>query len=99
MRLTAALPGVVALVLLAIPAAAGAHLRSGTVAVDYRVSVLNPDTAAYSAQIFQSDRALSVTVKPGHVVVLLGYLGEPVFRLDAVGLGLNAASPTAVVDW
>jgi hypothetical protein len=74
---------------------AGAHLRSGTVAVDYRASVLDPDTDAYSAQIFQSDRALSLTVRPGHSVVLLGYLGEPVFRLGVAGLWVNAASPTA----
>jgi hypothetical protein len=30
-------------------------------------------------------------------LVLLGYLGEPVFRLDRAGLWVNAASPTAVV--
>jgi len=29
--------------------------------VDNRASVLHPDTAAHSAQIFQSDRALSMT--------------------------------------
>jgi hypothetical protein len=82
---------------LAAPPPADAHLRSGTVAVDYRASVLSSRTAAYSAQIFQSDRALSLTINPGHVVVLVGYLGEPVFRLDAAGLWINAASPTAVV--
>jgi hypothetical protein len=76
-------------------APAGAHLRSGTVAVDYRASVDHPHTDAYSAQIFQSDRALSLTVRPGHSVVLLGYLGEPVFRLGVAGLWVNAASPTA----
>jgi hypothetical protein len=83
--------------LLAGPDAASAHLRSGTVAVDYRTSVRPADTAAYSARTFQSDRALGVTVNPGHAVTLLGYLGEPVFRLDAVGLWVNAASPTPVV--
>jgi hypothetical protein len=88
---------VTVLVLLATPAAASAHLRSGTVAVDYRATVTTADTAAYTAQIFQSDRALSMTIKPGHSVVLVGYLGEPVFRLDDAGLSVNAASPTAVV--
>ncbi len=96
-RLRTLLPGLVALAILASPAAASAHLRSGTVAVDYRASVSPADTSAYSAQIFQSDRALSITVKPGHAVVLVGYLGEPVFRLDTVGLWVNAASPTAIV--
>jgi hypothetical protein len=87
---------VVALAVLAVPGAASAHLRSGTIAVDYTASVLRPVTAAYSAQIYASDHGLTLTVKPGHVVVMLGYLGEPVFRLDRDGLWINVASPTAV---
>jgi hypothetical protein len=90
-------PSVLGLALLAVPAPASAHLRSGTVAVDYRASVANPRTPAYSAQIFQSDRALGLTAKLGHVVVLIGYLGEPALRLDRAGMWVNAASPTAVV--
>jgi hypothetical protein len=90
--------GVVALACLAAPAVAGAHLRSGTVAVDYSATVHRPETSAYSAQILQSDHAISLRLKRGHAVVLLGYLGEPVFRLDAAGLWLNAASPTAAGD-
>jgi hypothetical protein len=82
---------------LAIPGAAQAHLRSGTVAVDYRVTVSSPNTAAYAVRIFQSDHGLSLTVRPGHVVAMNGYLGEPVFRLNPTGLWVNAASPTAVV--
>jgi hypothetical protein len=87
-----------ALACLATPSTAGAHLRSGTVAVDYQASVRRPETPAYTSQIFQSDRALGLTVKPGHTVVLLGYLGEPVFRLDDAGLWLNQNSPTAAAD-
>jgi hypothetical protein len=87
--------GVVVLVCLAGSPTASAHLRSGTVAVDYQASILRPVTASYSAQIYQSDHGLTLTRKPGHVVVMLGYLGEPVFRLDAAGLWVNAASPTA----
>ena len=97
-RVRAVLLGVVVLAALALAPSAGAHLRSGTVAIDYRARVFDSSTSAYSAQIFQSDRALGVTLKPGHVVMLVGYLGEPVFRLDASGLSVNAASPTAVVD-
>ncbi len=93
-----ALAGVVAAAVLGIPAAAGAHLRTGTVAVDYRAAVLTPDTPAYAVRIYQSDRGLSLTLRPGHVVVALGYLGEPMFRLDASGLWVNAASPTAAVS-
>src|SRR5579872_2489064 len=80
----------------AAPPAASAHLRSGTLAVDYRVSLSDASTPAYEARIFQSDHGLTLTVRPGHVVVLTGYLGEPVFRLDGHGLSINAASPTAV---
>ncbi len=74
---------------------ASAHLRSGTVAVDYRASVSAPLTRAYSAQIYQSDHGLSLTLRAGHSVVVLGYLGEPVMRLDGAGLWVNDASPTA----
>jgi hypothetical protein len=74
---------------------ASAHLRSGTVAVDYRASVAHPVTHAYTARIYQSDHGLSLTVRRGHVVVVLGYLREPVLRLDRRGLSVNAASPTA----
>ena len=88
----------VMLACLATPVTAGAHLRAGTVAVDYQASVRHPDTPADTTQIFQSDRALGITVKPGHTVVLLGYLGEPVFRLDDAGLWLNQTSPTAAAD-
>jgi hypothetical protein len=82
---------------LAIPASAQAHLRSGTVAVDYRATVSSPHTAAYTVRIYQSDHGLNLALRPGHVVAMSGYLGEPVFRLDRLGLWVNAASPTAVV--
>ena len=78
------------------PATASAHLRSGTVAVDYLAGVTAPNAPAYGAVIYQSDHGLSLTIKPGHTVTLLGYLGEPVFRLDRAGLAVNVASPTAV---
>lgn len=87
----------VAIAFLTVAPAAGAHLRSGTVAVDYRATVRTPDTRAYVAGIYQSDRGLNLALKRGHAVVMRGYLGEPVFRLDARGLWVNAASPTAVV--
>jgi hypothetical protein len=87
---------VAALVFGVTPATASAHLRSGTVAVDYRASVIAPNTSAYAAVIYQSDHGLSLTIKPGHTVTVLGYLGEPAFRLDRAGLSVNVASPTAV---
>ena len=88
------LVGAVTSALLA-PAVAGAHLRAGTVAVDYRASVAAPAEAGFTARIYQSDRALSISVKPGHSIVVLGYLGEPFLRLDDAGVTVNAASATA----
>jgi hypothetical protein len=82
----------------ALPAVASAHLRSGTVAVDYQATLLRPSTAAYAARIFQSDRALSLTLRRGHTVTVLGYIGEPMLRLDGAGLSVNAASLTAVSE-
>jgi len=95
LRLTAA---TVVLASLAAPSVSSAHLRSGTVAVDYKASVLTPSGGAYKAQIFQSDRALSLMVRRGHDVIVLGYLSEPMLRLDGAGLSINAASPTAVAE-
>jgi hypothetical protein len=89
------LSAAVAAVCLVTAAPAAAHLRSGTVAVDYRATVVHPVTRAYSAQIYQSDHGLSLTLTAGHAVTVLGYLGEPVIRLDDAGLSVNAASPTA----
>jgi hypothetical protein len=90
-----ALAAAVAAACLVTAAPAAAHLRSGTVAVDYRATVAHPVTRAYSAQIYQSDHGLSLTLTPGHSVTVLGYLGEPLIRLDDAGLSVNAASPTA----
>jgi hypothetical protein len=94
-RFRVALAAAVTAGCLAATGTASAHLRSGTVAVDYQVSVSHPVTPAYSARIYQSDHGLTLMAEQGHVVVMLGYLGEPVFRLDGAGLSINAASPTA----
>ncbi len=85
----------VGLVALAAPAAAGAHLRTGTVAVDYRATVAAPGRTAYAVGVYESDRALHLSVHTGHSVVVLGYLGEPFLRVDPRGVAVNAASPTA----
>lgn len=84
-----------ALLALAAPGPAAAHLRTGTAAVDYRAAVTDGATAAYTARIYQSDRAIALSVEQGHTVVVVGYLGEPMLRLSAAGLAVNTASPTA----
>lgn len=94
-RSRVALAAAVTAACLAAAGTASAHLRSGTVAVDYQVTVSHPSTSAYEARVYQSDHGLTLTARHGHVVMMLGYLGEPVFRLDGAGLSVNAASPTA----
>ena len=91
----AALAAAVLSVGLACPSAALAHLRTGTIAVDYRASISAPRTGAYTAEIGQSDHRLRLTLAPGHAVIVLGYLAEPMARLNATGVAINAASPTA----
>jgi hypothetical protein len=81
-----------------VPQPAAAHLRSGITAVDYRARVtrLSPELrTAFAAGIYQSDRAIRLDVRSGHSIIVLGYLGERFLRLDARGLAVNAASPTA----
>jgi hypothetical protein len=89
---------VVAFVALASPVAASGHIRTSVVAVDDRVVVFSlpaPVRSAVSARVFESDQALGLTAKRGHAVVVLGYTGEPFLRIDAEGVAVNAASPTA----
>jgi hypothetical protein len=81
------------IVLLA-PAPAAAHVRSSRSAVDFRASV-RPLHGVGSARVYESDLALRLTVAAGNRVVVLGYLGEPAIRIDAAGVAVNAASPTA----
>ena len=66
-------------------------------AVDYRAIVFplrGPVGAAVSVRVYQSDRALALTVRNGHRVVAFGYLGEPFLRVTGLGVEVNLASPT-----
>jgi hypothetical protein len=83
------------LIALAAPGIARAHVRIGTLAVDVHARVLSPRASSYSVSVSQADRALHVTVRRGHRLVVLGYLGEQVLRIDRRGLAVNRASPTA----
>ena len=88
----------VAFVALASPVAASGHIRTGVVAVDDRVVVFPlraPARSAVAARVFESDQALGLTGDRGHTVLVLGYTGEPFLRIDAAGVAVNAASPTA----
>ncbi len=48
-----------------------------------------------AARIFQSDRAIRLTVAPGHTTIVLGYLHEPFVRVAAGGVEVNAYAPTS----
>lgn len=82
-------------VALLFPPAAAAHLRTGTVAVDYRARVVTRPVGPVSVGVYESDRALHVRVQPGHSLVVLGYLGEPLLRIGDTGPARAVASPTA----
>jgi hypothetical protein len=79
---------------LALPAPAAAHLRTGTIAVDVAARVTSDDPA-FHARVYLRDRALHVTVRPGHTLVLLGYLGEPFARIGPAGVTVETGSATA----
>jgi hypothetical protein len=80
--------------MLATPAVANAHLRSDVVAVDYRATVMT-QKGPFAARVYRTDRALRLVVTRGHSVIVLGYLGEPLVRIDDRGAAVNAASPSA----
>jgi hypothetical protein len=79
------------------PPSASAHVRSGTIAVDYDTRVFSlpaPLQRVIAARIYKSDRAVGLTVVPGHTVVILGYLREPFVRITDAGVEVNVSAPT-----
>ena len=89
---------VLAAVALFVPPSANAHIRSATVATDYRARMFAlpaPLRRVITARIYQSDRAIRLTVVGGHTAIVLGYLHEPFVRITATGVEVNASAPTA----
>ena len=84
---------VTAFVALVAPEAASAHIRTGSVAVDYRVRVF-PTSLPLTAHVYLGDRALRLSVRRGHSVTVLGYGREPFLRIDGGGATV-LRSPTA----
>jgi hypothetical protein len=98
LRLRTAVP--VALVALALPAQAAAHGRGATIALDYRLA-LDPSVRALpgvQVRILDGDRDLQVHAVRGVRLVVLGALREPLLKIDATGVWVNASSPTATGD-
>jgi hypothetical protein len=85
---------VAAVVTLAVPTTASAHLRTSRDAVDYRASV-RPLDLPLRVRVYRADLALGLTLLRARRVVVLGYLGEPFLRLTREGFFVNTASPTA----
>ena len=48
-----------------------------------------------SVGVYESDRALHVSVPLGHALVVYGYLGEPLLRIADSGVAAAPGSPTA----
>lgn len=83
---------------LLVPSNASAHIRSGTVAVDYRARVFPlpaPLRRVITARIYESDRAVRLSLAPRHTAIILGYLREPFVRFTPGGVDVNASAPTA----
>src|SRR2546423_15665993 len=91
-----ALPLLVALVALAAPGPASAHIRTGSVAVDYRARVFST-RLPLTAHVYLGDRALLLSVRRGHSVTVLGYGGEPFLRIDGSGLTVSRPPPPAAL--
>jgi hypothetical protein len=80
------------------PPSASAHVRSGTIAVDYDTRVFSlpaPLQRVIAVRIYKSDRAIRLTVAHGHTATVLGYLREPFVRITDAGVEVNASAPTA----
>ena len=89
----------VALCALLLPAPALAHGRSTVRALDYEARPTEQTVArGVRARVIDGDRSLELSVAPGRVVVVDGYLGEPFLRFSARGVEANVHSPTAVTD-
>jgi hypothetical protein len=91
---------VAGLAALALPGAALAHGRGGTIALDFRL-LLDPASSALSGvhvRVLDGDRALEARVDRGVDLLVRGTLREPMIRIDDRGVWANASSPTATAD-
>ncbi len=91
---------ILALAVLAAPAAASAHGRSATVALDFRLTLsqASRQLPGVHVKVLDGDRDLQVTADPSVSVVVKGIIHEPFLRIDSAGVWANASSPTATLD-
>jgi hypothetical protein len=89
---------IVVLACLAAASPAAAHSRAPTVALDYRLELVDALPPGVHAEVVDGDRALRVSVEPPHRLVVLGLLDEPLLRFAPSGVWVNRASPSADAD-
>ncbi len=82
---------------LAAPAAASAHSRATTVALDYRLVLDRTTLPGVRVSILDGDRSLRVETS-GPTVLVRGDLGEPMLRITRTGAWANRGSTTAVAE-
>jgi hypothetical protein len=80
---------------LLLPGGAAAHSGGAIVALDYRLRLDTPAIGGVRAKILDGDQALRLTIAGGENMIVLGYLREPMLRIDPSGVWVNTASPTA----
>src|SRR4051794_36886528 len=81
-----------ALIALALPSPAAAHVHSGVVAVGRGAPVASVPPGG-GVGVGASALALPLTAGPGRRVRVLGYGREPFLRIDRRGIAVDAASP------
>jgi hypothetical protein len=90
----------IAVTALARPGLAFAHGGGATIALDYRVR-LDPAVSSLPGvhvAVRDGDRALQARVDDGAELLVRGVLREPLVRIGADGVWVNAGSPTATAD-
>ena len=99
LRLRTVIP--VALAALALPATAAAHGRTATIALDYRLALDSLDARPAGRARAHSRRRPRLPDPgrpPATTLLVRGSLNEPLLRIDASGVWVNADSPTATGD-
>jgi hypothetical protein len=100
LRLVAGAAAVAGLTALALPGAAAAHGRGAVIALDYRLRLDPASTSlpGVHVRVLDGDRALEARVDRGFELLVRGLLREPLIRIGAGGVWVNAGSPTAAAD-
>jgi hypothetical protein len=83
-------------VALVTPAAALAHSRAPTLALDVRLEI--PSRPGIDVDVLDGNRQLRLDVRPARSLVVRGLLGEPFLRFARDGVWADLSSPTTAAD-